>query len=459
MITKEKLAEILKVGVSTGADFAEIFIESTIDNTMRGMSGEIETATTSETYGAGIRLLQGVDEVYGYTNDVSFESLKQLATDLSQSFEGKPGIVLPLGEERPYKINIERRMGDVPHEERAEILKRVSKRISDYSPKIVQGVMNLLESEQSVIIANNRGVYQTDYRPYIRAAFSAVAKDENGMQDSFFGPGARAGFEFLDTLNLDEIADDVAETAIRILGADQIKPQIMTVVLNNGFGGVIFHEACGHPLEASSISKGLSPFVNKIGEVVASEVVSAYDDGTIDGAWGGMNTDDEGNPPQKNLLIENGILKGYLVDYRNGKRMGVEPNGSSRRQSYRYSPTSRMNTTYIAAGKSKFEELIENTEYGLFAKQLGGGSVNPATGEFNFAVMEGYMIRDGKLAEPVKGATLIGHGAEVLMNIDMVADNLLLSQGMCGASSGSIPVDVGQPAIRVQNMTVGGGGQ
>ena len=459
MITKDKISEILKAGVSTGADFAEIFIESTVDNSMRAMSGEIESATTYESFGAGIRLIQGIDEVYGYTNDVSFESLKQLATDLAASFSGKPGLVLPLGDERPYTVQIKRRMGDVPNEERAAILKKISKRISEYSPKIVQGVMQLLEGEQTVMIANNKGVYQTDFRPYIRASFIAVAKDETGMQDAYSGPGARAGFEFLSTLNLEELADDVAETAIRILGADRIKPQIMTVVINNGFGGVIFHEACGHPLEASSVSKGLSPFANKIGEVVASEVVTAYDDGTLEGAWGGMNSDDEGNAPRKNLLIENGILKGYLVDYRNGKRMNTEPNGSSRRQSYRYSPTSRMNSTYIAAGESKFEELISNTEYGLFAKQLGGGSVNPATGEFNFAVMEGYMIRDGKIAEPVKGAMLIGHGAEVLMNIDMVADNLLLAQGMCGASSGSIPVDVGQPAIRVLNMTVGGGGQ
>ena len=174
---------------------------------------------------------------------------------------------------------------------------------------------------------------------------------------------------------------------------------------------------------------------------------------------GHLNFDDEGTPTKKNLLIENGILKGYLVDYRNGKRMNMSSTGSSRRQSYKYSPTSRMNTTYIAPGKSKFEDLITNTEYGLFAKKLGGGSVQPATGEFNFQVMEGYYIRNGKIAEPVKGAMLIGHGAEVLKNIDMVADNIQLGQGMCGAASGSIPTDVGQPAIRVLNMTVGGGGQ
>lgn len=459
MINKSKIELILKAGVSTGADFAELFLESSVSQSIRGMSGEVEQASTNESFGAGIRLISDIDEVYGFTNDMSFESLHKLATDLAASFKGKPGVVLPFNEERPYSINVERRIDDVSSDERKELVQRVSKRIKEYDPKIVQGVMNIFESEQTVVIANNRGVYQTDFRPYIRFALTAVAKDENGMQDSYTAPGARAGFEFMANHNFDELADDVSQTAIRILGAEVIKPQIMTVVLNNGFGGVIFHEACGHPLEASSVSKGLSPFANKLGEVVASEVVTAYDDGTIDGAWGGMNSDDEGNAPQKNLLIENGILKGYLIDYRNGKRMNMEPNGSSRRESYKYSPTSRMNSTYIAAGESKFEDLIANTEYGLFAKQLGGGSVNPATGEFNFAVMEGYYIRNGKIAEPVKGAMLIGHGGEVLKHVDMVADNLELAQGMCGAGSGSIPVDVGQPAIRVQNMTVGGGGQ
>ncbi|MGI6787576.1 MAG: TldD/PmbA family protein [Acholeplasmataceae bacterium] len=459
MIRKDKINKILEAGVQTGADFAELFLENTVFNSMRGMSGEVDNVSTRESFGAGIRLISGIDEVYGYTNDVSFQSLLKLATDLSKSFHGEPGTVLPLGEERPYTIDVKRRMGDVPNEERKEIVQRISKRIKDYDPKIVQGIFNLFESEQVVLIANNRGVYQTDFRPYIRVAVSAVAKDETGMQDSYEAPGARAGFEFMETLNLEKMADDAAATSIRILGAERIKPQTMTVVLNSGFGGVIFHEACGHPLEASSVSKGLSPFAGKIGEAVASEVVTAYDDGTIEGAWGGMNTDDEGNAPQKNLLIENGILRNYLIDYRNGKRMNMEPNGSSRRESYKYSPTSRMNSTYIAAGKSKFEDLIKNTEYGLFAKSLGGGSVNPATGEFNFAVMEGYYIRNGKIAEPVKGAMLIGYGGEILKHIDMVADNLVLAQGTCGAMSGQIPVDVGQSAIRVRDMTVGGGGQ
>ncbi|MBX4180527.1 MAG: TldD/PmbA family protein, partial ['Prunus persica' phytoplasma PP2] len=200
---------------------------------------------------------------------------------------------------------------------------------------------------------------------------------------------------------------------VALLDAKSLKPQTMPVVINHGFGGVIFHEACGHPLEATAVAKGLSPFCNKLNQKVASEVVTAYDDGTIKASWGSLNFDDEGNPTQKNLLIEKGILKGYLIDFRNGRKMKMQSTGSSRRQSYKYSPTSRMNSTYIEKGTEPPEQIIADTPYGLYAKSLGGGTVVPATGEFNFVVNEGYLIENGKLTTHVKGAMLIGHGADI----------------------------------------------
>ena len=232
----------------------------------------------------------------------------------------------------------------------------------------------------------------------------------------------------------------------------------MPVIIGNGFGGVIFHEACGHSLEATSVAKGLSVFSGKKGTKIASSIVSAVDDGTILGAWGSGNIDDEGNKTQRNLLIKNGILNSYLVDNFNGRRMGEKGNGATRRQSYKFEPTSRMSNTFILPGKSTPEEIIAATKFGLYAKSMGGGSVNPATGEFNFAVNEGYIIEDGKIAYPVKGATLIGSGKDTLLKIDMVGNDLKRAQGMCGSSSGSIPADVGQPTIRVSEMTVGGRG-
>ncbi|MFA5692835.1 MAG: TldD/PmbA family protein, partial [Acholeplasmataceae bacterium] len=278
------------------------------------------------------------------------------------------------------------------------------------------------------------------------------------MQEAYEGPGRNMGFEIFEEINFEELALEVAESVMKYLYADNMEPEELPVVIHNGFGGVIFHEAVGHPLETSSVSKGLSPFVNKIGEKVASEKVTAYDNGDEDNQWGRTTFDDEGYKTKKNLLIEKGILKGYLSDYRSGKRMNYDSTHSGRRESYKYPPTARMNTTYIENGTDKFEDIIKDTKYGLFAKKLGGGTVNPATGEFNFAVMEGYMIKDGKIDKPVRGAMLIGHGAETIKLIDRVADNKSYGQGMCGAGSGSIPVDVGQPTIRVSKMVVGGQG-
>ena len=230
----------------------------------------------------------------------------------------------------------------------------------------------------------------------------------------------------------------------------------MPVVINNGFGGVIFHEACGHALEATSVGIRNSCFTDKLGQQIASPIVSARDNARIKGEWGSYATDDEGNGSSDLLLIENGILKNYLIDELGARRMNSKPTGCARRESYAYAPTSRMSNTYICAGSDTHDDIIADTEYGLYAASMGGGSVDPASGEFNFAVDEGYMIRNGKIAEPVRGATLIGKGGEVLMNIDKVGNDLKLSAGMCGSLSGSVPVTVGQPTIRVSSMIVGG---
>ncbi|MBP5774297.1 MAG: TldD/PmbA family protein, partial [Clostridiales bacterium] len=222
------------------------------------------------------------------------------------------------------------------------------------------------------------------------------------------------------------------------------------------FGGVIFHEACGHALEATAVGIKSSYFTDMLGKQIASPIVSARDNAKIKGEWGSYETDDEGNESSDLLLIENGILKNYLVDELGSRRMNMKPTGCCRRQDYSYNPTSRMSNTYICAGESTNEEIIANTEYGLYCTQMGGGSVDTSTGDFNFAANEAFMIRNGKIAEPVRGATLIGKGQEILKNIDMVGNDLELSAGMCGSVSGSLPVTVGQPTIRVSSILVGG---
>ena len=458
MLSKDVLQSLLDEGLKTGAEFAEIFFEDTNQSSIRVTSGDVSSVTFNNIHGAGVRLMVGTDVVYGYTNDVSESSIRKLMIQLRASFNGTANKAQKLGEAKTFTYTIKKPMKDVSQEEKAQKLVALSNIIKAYDERIVQAVTMLLNWEQNVLVVNSNGVYQDDIRTYARIILMSVASENGQMQQVFEGPGRAMGFEIFDEIDTEALAKDVAERSILMLSAEPIVAQEMPVVLHKGWGGVIFHEACGHPLEATSVAKGLSPFVGKLGEKIGSDVVTAYDDGDVAGAWGRTNFDDEGMKTQKNLLIENGILKSYLVDYRNGFKMDQKPTGSGRRQNYKFPPTSRMNTTYIANGKDDYQDIIKDTKYGLFAKQLGGGQVSPATGEFNFAVTEGYMIEDGKLTKAVKGAMLIGKGHEVLFKIDRVANNLDFGQGMCGSLSGSIPVDVGQPTIRVSKITVGGSG-
>ena len=286
--------------------------------------------------------------------------------------------------------------------------------------------------------------------------FSAVASDGTQNQTGFAGPGGLTGFELFDEIDVPALGRQAAISAETMLRADACPAGRMPVVMDGGFGGVIFHEACGHSLEATSVAFGKSEFCGKLGQMIASEKVTAIDDGTIPNAWGSTNIDDEGAPTTRLVLIENGVLKNYMVDKLNGRRMEMPSTGSGRRQDYTFAPTSRMRNTCIAAGTDDDDEMIASTEYGLYAKHMGGGSVNPATGEFNFAVAEGYMIRNGSIAEPVRGATLVGRGTELLKRIDRVGRNMTMAQGICGSISGSVPTNVGQPRIRVSEITVGG---
>jgi TldD protein len=287
----------------------------------------------------------------------------------------------------------------------------------------------------------------------------AIAAGQDGIETAFSGPGCSDGWSyFTEKIDYRKLAREAGEKAVMMLTAKECPSGRYTVVITNGWGGVLFHEACGHPLEASATSKGLSVFSDSIGKQIASSCVSAWDDGTIANEWGSDNIDSEGVPTQKNELIRDGICVGFMVDRFNGRRLGMKPNGTARRQSYRYCPTSRMSNTYIAAGKDDPEQIIKDTPLGIYVANFGGGSVDPSTGEFNFSASEAYIIRDGKICEPVKGCTLIGTGQEVLMQIDRVGNDLALGQGNCGAASGSIPVNVGQPTIRLKEITVGGRG-
>lgn len=458
MLNKQLIDKILTEALSTGGDFAEIFVEKKSSSNLFMIDGKVESSISGRDFGIGIRIFKGLFSVYGYTNDMNEESLLKATKKIASSISGtKEDITINLIKQDIENINkIQIYPQDIKKSEKIELMKIASHSAKDYDKHISQVRVSLGDVKQNILIANSEGLFTTDERVRGRISIESVANDGNDMQTGRVSPGASAGFEFFRNMDIEAEAREASRIAKTMLFASYAPSGKFPVVIDNRFGGVIFHEACGHGLEASSVAKGNSIFAGKMGQMIASPLVSAVDDGTLPNEWGSLTIDDEGHKTQRNLLIENGILKGYLVDKLNGRRMGMKSTGSGRRESYKYAPTSRMTNTFILNGKSSFDEIIKNTEYGIYAKNMGGGSVNPATGDFNFAVMEGYIIRNGEICEPVRGATLIGNGGEVLKKIDMVGNNLGFGQGMCGSSSGSIPTNVGEPTIRVSEITVGG---
>lgn len=460
MLTKECAFRLLEKAVSTGGDFAEIYAERKFTSSYECLNGKLEKANSGETVGVGVRIYQGLKSGYSYSNELDEESLMKMVENLSKSVKGEDRIeVKELHEVKIESVHpILKPLDQIPASEKIALLKRADQAMREYDACIKTAQNRYSDEVQDVTIYNTEGRMVHDHRERTRIYLTAVAQEGDLRQDAGRNPGAHQGFEFYDGMDIEGLARETCASAIAMLHAKECPSGKMTVVIDNGFGGVIFHEACGHSLEATSVAKGNSVFCGKLGQKIASECVTAIDDGTIVNGWGSGNVDDEGNPCRRNVLIENGILKSYMVDRLNARRMKCEITGSARRESYKYEPTSRMTNTFLANGKYTFDEIIQATKKGLYAKQLGGGSVNPATGEFNFSCREAYLIEEGKITEPVKGATLIGNGADALLKIDMVANNLLRAQGMCGSSSGSIPADVGQPTIRISSMTVGGKG-
>ncbi len=459
-MNKSIAKEVLLEALTTGADYAEIFFENTYKGSINYLSRHVESIENEELYGVGLRLLIGDKETYGYTNDLSKESLLKLARKVRSGFNETQKVFDFDFKTEAYSnvINIKRKNKDIPYSEKIPYLKEVSDAIYGYSPLITQAKVCLEERTQEIEIFTSEGKHVKDLRNTQRINSTAYASDGLRSQSIRSSIGGNFDLDEFKNKDLKTFGSELAKSCVTMLSASDMVGGVYPVVIHNGFGGVLFHEACGHSLEATSVAKGLSVFSGKVGEKIASDIVTAIDDGTLKGEWGSLNVDDEGNKTQNNVLIENGILKGYMIDKKNGRTMGLQPTGSSRRENYKYSPTSRMTNTYIANGTSSFDEIIKSTKYGLFAKSLGGGSVNPLTGEFNFAVNEGYMIEDGKITKPVRGATLIGNGANALKNIDMVSNNMTFGHGVCGSLSGSICANVGEPTIRILNMTVGGNG-
>ena len=458
MLDRAIAADVLARAVATGGDFAEIFLEDKIGHGLTLRSGVIESVRTNRTHGAGIRVFHGTQAIYVYTNDTSREGLMDCAAQAAAAVREGAGCK-PVGfshwsAARPEEVQL--LPTDVAAAEKAERLRAADAAARAVSPEIVQVNCGWGDSVQDVLICNTEGVFVTDRRVRCRILVAAVASDGHENQTGTVSPGAATGLELFDRIDPAECGRKAAAMAHTMLHAEACPAGVFPVVIDGGFGGVIFHEACGHSLEATSVAYGISEFSGKLGQPIAAPCVTAVDDGTIPGEWGSTHIDDEGMPTSRLTLIDRGVLVHYMNDKLGGRRMNQAPTGSGRRESYQWAPTSRMRNTYIAAGDDDEAEMIATMGTGLYAKTMGGGSVNPATGEFNFAVSEGYWVEDGRIVRPVRGASLIGKGGEILQRIDRVGRTMTMAQGMCGSSSGSIPVNVGQPMIRVSQITVGG---
>ena len=458
-ITESVAKEILEIALSTGGEFAEVFMENTKNENYEMTLCKVTKANVSQVSGAAIRIIKDGVEVNASVTECNAEKLKVVAKNLASSFEGtKTTEVLPFVEKKVPLVVNPLRYTDDSNDVEIGLMEKTSKAAIEYSKEIVQVIARVTKKLQDIFVFASDSTWQTDKRAQTRLFVSAVASDGKVMETGSAQFGRNQGMEMFDECDPAALGTEAASDAVTMLHAEEMPGGDIPVVINNGFGGVILHEACVHGLEATAVAKGMSVFCGKLGQKVASDIVNAVDDGTNINSWGSMNVDDEGTPSRCNVLIENGILKSYLVDKKNAKKMNHPVTGSSRRQSYKFTTTSRMTNTYFLNGTSTFDEIIKSVKYGLFAKKMGGGSVQPATGEFNFAVNVGYLIEDGKITKPVRGATLVGSGPEVLMNIEMIGDNLSCSHGMCGSESGSIPTNVGQPTIKVSHITVGGKG-
>ena len=454
MIKETTAEKILDYILSHGGDFGEVFYEDTSFTKLRMTGKEIETVSAGNETGTGIRIFQNGASLYFYTEGGEEETLFRLLKENWKGGKPQVGTFGFASQGRKYYGDQDLRQAGLP--EKAALAERCNLAGLSVSDRISRMSTLYTDMDQQVFIANTEGLCAQDRRNKTRLYIAATAKDGGSTGNSYIGPGAMRGFEYYEMIRPEDWAKKAAEGALNMLHAAPCPTGRMPVVIANGFGGLFFHEACGHSLEASAVADGASEFSGLLGRRVATDKVTLIDDGSMEGEWGSLHMDDEGNPTRRNVLIEKGILKGYMVDRFNGMKLGMESTGSARRQNYRFMPTSRMTNTYIAPGEDSLEDMIASVERGIYVKSINAGSVNPETGAFNFNTAETYLIENGRIVKPVHGATLIGTGGDILKRVEMVGSDFELRQGFCYAASGAIYIGAGQPSVKISEMTVGG---
>ncbi|MDR3606734.1 MAG: TldD/PmbA family protein [Oligoflexia bacterium] len=460
------LERVLQVALRRGGDLSELFFEETASTRVIFEGGKVDQVIDGTDRGAGLRIIFEGKSVYGYTTDLSEAALISLAETLSEAITPRPGASLGVKKvdwrlarqptEGILNYKVARPPRNATLSEKIEIARRAEKAARQELPEARQVTAVVLDSLRRILIANSDGAVSIDEKTYLQSYVQVVGERGGRVETAHESDGGYVGLEFFDQVTPESIGKEAARRVGVLLSAKPAPAGTMPVVLAAEAGGTMIHEAVGHGLEADLACNGLSVYQGKLGQSVASPLITVLDDGTMPGKRGSYAFDDEGTPSQKNTLIENGVLKGYLVDRLSAMKFDMMATGNGRRESFRHKPIVRMTNTYIAPGKDDPAEILRNTKYGIFVKAMGGGQVNTVTGDFVFAVTEGYLIHDGKLGDAIRGATLVGNGPRVLSIVDRVGNDLGFSTGTCGKDGQGAPVTDAQPTIRIPELTVGG---
>jgi len=454
---KEDLDKLLGIALAKGGDFADIYVERRLRRHIVMEENRIASIHLGIDRGVGVRVIAGDATGYAYSEDLSIKKLQEAAGTAS-AVARSGSKTTPVSVSRgtvsdliPARIPLE----SVAEDERLQVILRANDAARSYDGRIRQVTVTYLEEVKEIAMANSEGVWVEDRQPLIYFIVHALATGGGARHRGRRRISAHSGFELFDGDRPEEVGKGAAREAVTMLAAIEAPAGQMPVITSSGWGGVLFHEAVGHGLEADGIQRGTSFYAGKIGQKVGSELVTLVDDATVPGLRGSFNVDDEGTPSQRKVLIEKGILRGYMYDKLTARQLGASSTGSGRRQSFKHYPLVRMTNTFVLAGQAKPEEIFAATKKGLYAAEFVGGVVDTTSGSFTFTVREAYLIENGQMTSPVKGVTLIGSGPDVLRTIDMVADDLDYAPGTCGKGQW-VPVTCGEPTLRIGKITVGG---
>lgn len=458
LLAPDLIERVLSQAVERGGEMAEIFCEDRRSRSASRDDGRIEELSSGSSRGAGIRVLVGETTGFAHTADLTEPGLLAAARAASAvAREGGGGTrIAELEPLRAHAARAVRMPDDVPTGEKLDLLARADEAARSAGGAISQVTASFGEGRRRILVASTEGVHASDDQVRTRFNVMCVASGDSGLQTGFESLARTEGYELFDGADVEELGRIAAERAIAKLSARPAPSGEVPVVLAGGSGGVLFHEACGHGLEADHIVKDSSVYCGRVGTKVASELVTLVDDGTVLGEWGTAAIDDEGRPAQRNVLIEDGILTDYMWDWLRARKEGRPSSGNGRRETYRDLPMVRMTNTFLLAGTEDPDEIVARTPSGVYVAKLGGGQVNTATGDFVFGTTEAYLIEGGRITEPLRDANLIGNGPEVLQRIDALGDDFSMMPGTCGKDGQSVPVGCGQPTLRITGVTIGG---